>query len=34
MFSFQDNVPEYYMKESRDFQLFPRLDDILFLGVH
>ena len=34
MFSFQDNVPEYYMKESRDFQLFPRLDDILFLGAH
>lgn len=34
MFSFQDNVPEYYLKESRDFQLFPRLDDILFLGIH
>lgn len=34
MFKFQDNIPEYYLKESRDFQLFPRLDDILFMGIH
>lgn len=34
MFKFQDNIPEYYLKESRDFQIFPRLDDILFMGIH
>lgn len=34
MFKFQDNLPEYYLKESRDFQIFPRLNDILFMGIH
>ena len=34
MFKIENHVPEYYLKESRDFQLFPRLDDVLFLGQH
>ena len=34
MFKVENHVPEYYLKESRDFQLFPRLDDILFMGQH
>ena len=34
MFKPSKNVPEIYMKESRDFQLMSRLNDMLFLGVH
>ena len=34
MITFQNSIPDYYMKESRDFQLFPRLDDITFLGIY
>lgn len=34
MFKISKSVPEIYMKESRDFQIFPRLDDLLFLGQH
>ena len=34
MFKISEHVPEIYMKESRDFQIFPRLDDLLFLGQH
>lgn len=34
MFKVSDKVPEVYMKESRDFQLLPRLDDLIFLGLH
>ena len=33
MFRFQDNIPEIYINESRDFQLLSRLSDILFSGV-
>ena len=34
MFRISEKVPEVYMKESRDFQIFPRIDDLLFLGEH
>lgn len=33
MFRLQDNVPEIYVEESRDFQLFCRLYDSVFGGV-
>lgn len=33
MFRLQDNVPEVYVQESRDFQLFTRLYDSVFGGV-
>lgn len=33
MFRFQDNVPEIYINESRDFQILSRLSDTLFSGV-
>lgn len=33
MFRIQDNVPEVYINESRDFQLISRLYDILFSGT-
>lgn len=33
MFRLQDNVPEVYVNESRDFQLFTRLYDVVFGGV-
>lgn len=33
MFRLQDNVPEVYVQESRDFQLFTRLYDAVFGGV-
>lgn len=33
MFRLQDNVPEIYVQESRDFQLFTRLYDSVFGGV-
>lgn len=33
MFRFQDNLPEVYVNESRDFQLLCRLSDILFSGL-
>ena len=32
MFRIQDNVPEVYINESRDFQLISRLYDVLFSG--
>ena len=34
MFKVSQKIPDIYMKESRDFQLLPRLDDLLFLGEH
>lgn len=34
MFRISEKVPEVYMKESRDFQILPRIDDLLFLGEH
>lgn len=34
MFRISEKVPEVYMKESRDFQILPRVDDLLFLGEH
>lgn len=33
MFRVQDNVPEFYVNQSRDFQLFCRLYDLVFTGV-
>lgn len=33
MFRIQDNVPEVYINESRDFQLISRLYDVLFSSV-
>lgn len=33
MFRIQDNVPDVYINESRDFQLISRLYDLLFSGV-
>lgn len=33
MFRFQDNLPEVYINESRDFQLLARLSDVLFSGL-
>lgn len=33
MFRLQNNVPEYYVNESRDFQLFCRLFDTTFSGA-
>ena len=33
MFRVQDNLPEVYINESRDFQLISRLYDVLFSGV-
>lgn len=33
MFRIQDNVPEVYINESRDFQLISRLYDVLFSGT-
>ena len=33
MFRLQNNVPEVYVEESRDFQLFCRLYDLIFGGV-
>lgn len=33
MFRVQDNVPEVYVQQSRDFQLFCRLYDIILTGV-
>ncbi len=33
MFKLQDNVPEVYVDQSRDFQLFTRLYDAVFGGV-
>ena len=33
MFRIQDNVPEVYIQQSRDFQLVSRLYDLLFSGV-
>ena len=33
MFRFQDNLPEVYINESRDFQLLSRLSDVLFSGI-
>ena len=30
MFRIQDNVPEVYVEESRDFQLFSRIYDFAF----
>ena len=32
MFRFEDHMPDYWMNESRDFQLLTRIDDILFMG--
>lgn len=32
MFRFEDNLPEYWLNESRDFQLLARLDDVLYMG--
>lgn len=32
MFKFENNLPEYWVNESRDFQLLARLDDILYMG--
>lgn len=34
MFRISEKVPEVYMKESRDFQILPRVDDLLFLGEY
>lgn len=33
MFRVQDNVPEVYINESRDFQILARLSDVLFSGI-
>lgn len=33
MFRIQDNVPEVYINDSRDFQLISRIYDVLFTGV-
>lgn len=33
MFRVQDNVPEVYINESRDFQILARLSDVLFSGM-
>lgn len=33
MFRVQDNVPEFYVNQSRDFQLFCRLYDLVLTGV-
>ena len=33
MFRFQDNLPEVYINESRDFQILARLSDVLFSGI-
>ena len=33
MFRFQDNIPDVYINESRDFQILSRLSDILFSGL-
>lgn len=33
MFRIQDNIPEVYINESRDFQILARLYDTLFSGV-
>lgn len=33
MFRFQDNLPEVYINESRDFQVLARLSDVLFSGI-
>jgi hypothetical protein len=33
MFRVQDNVPEVYVNQSRDFQLFCHLYDLVFTGV-
>lgn len=33
MFRIQDNVPEVYINESRDFQILARISDILFSGI-
>lgn len=32
MFRFENNMPDYWMNESRDFQLLTRLNDIMFMG--
>lgn len=32
IFRFENNMPEYWMNESRDFQLLTRLDDSIFMG--
>ena len=33
MFRLEDNVPQYYLGESRDFQFFIRLQDSEFMGI-
>ena len=33
LFRTQDNVPEIYVNESRDFQLLCRLKDVMINGV-
>ena len=33
MFRFQDNLPEVYINESRDFQVLARLSDVIFSGI-
>lgn len=32
MFRFENHMPDYWMNESRDFQLLTRLNDIVFMG--
>ena len=32
MFRFENNMPEYWENQSRDFQLLTRLDDAIFMG--
>ena len=32
MFRFENHMPDYWMNESRDFQLLTRLNDIMFMG--
>ena len=32
IFRFEDHMPDYWMNESRDFQLLTRIDDVLFMG--
>ena len=32
MFKFEDHMPQYWVNESRDFQLLTRIDDAIFMG--
>ena len=32
MFRFENHMPDYWMNESRDFQLLARLNDIMYMG--